>query len=252
MEPWYKSVTPLANTGAAASDFPGAAALLSEAGSTEAPKAKVAVFVGSNHRAAVISLPRSHIEMTDWDLQWQDRIVKVIGAVAKPLLVNDEAEISEVIRRRLFENLGPEKTQKLVARAYADWCFERRTQLPPEWTAVDTSATEKKAKEFLQARFEACYPFWASQKWTRPRWTMPPWRWRPRLSSSSGSARTVSRSTTRPRSTRRSTTAGHPWTKRTRSSPRSARWSKTRSNAARAFPWNRSRPTAVRCRTRRD
>ena len=53
--------------------------------------------------------------MTEWDLNWQDKIVKVIGAVAKPLLVNDEAEISEVIRRRLFENLGPEKTQKIVA-----------------------------------------------------------------------------------------------------------------------------------------
>ena len=72
-------------------------------------------FVGSNHRAAVISLPRSQVEMTEWDLNWQDKIVKVIGAVAKPLLVNDEAEISEVIRRRLFENLGPEKTQKIVA-----------------------------------------------------------------------------------------------------------------------------------------
>ena len=237
----------LANTGAAASAFPGVGDLLSEAGLTEAPKAKVAVFVGnawdpqpgretpwidiarqlagdagvdvlgpsakdappgtdtinrliakvdgpvlllfdellnlfsrhrglgepmhaflhnivrgfvgSNHRAAVISLPRSQVEMTDWDLQWQDKIVKVIGAVAKPLLVNDEGEISEVIRRRLFENLGPEKTRKNVARAYADWCFERRAQLPPEWTAVDTSTTEKKAKEFLQARFEACYPF---------------------------------------------------------------------------------------------
>src|SRR5262245_56758944 len=116
-------------------------------------------FVGSNHRAAVISLPRSQVEMTDWDLQWQDKIVKIIGAVAKPLLVNDEAEISEVIRRRLFENLGSEKTRKNVARAFAEWCFERRAQLPPEWTAVDTSTTEKKAKEFLQARFEACYPF---------------------------------------------------------------------------------------------
>ena len=76
-------------------------------------------FVGTNHRAAVISLPRSQVEMTDWDLQWQDKIVKVIGAVAKPLLVNDEGEISEVIRRRLFENLGPEKTRKNVARAFA-------------------------------------------------------------------------------------------------------------------------------------
>ena len=237
----------LANAGAAASKLPGVADLLVEAGLTEAPKAKVAVFVGnawdpqpgqetpwidiarqlagdagvaalgpsakesppgtttinrliamvdgpvlllfdellnlfsrhrglaepmhaflhnivrgfigSNHRAAVISLPRSQVEMTEWDLEWQDKIVKVIGAVAKPLLVNDEGEISEVIRRRLFENLGSEKTRKNVARAFADWCFERRAQLPPEWTAVDTSTTEKKAREFLQSRFEACYPF---------------------------------------------------------------------------------------------
>jgi hypothetical protein len=116
-------------------------------------------FVGTDHRAAVVSLPRSQVEMTDWDLQWQDKIVKVVGAVAKPLLVNDEAEISEVIRRRLFEDLGSERTRKNVAKAYAEWCFERRAQLPPEWTAVDITTTEKKAREFLQSRFEACYPF---------------------------------------------------------------------------------------------
>lgn len=119
----------------------------------------VRCFVGSAHRAAVFSLPRSQVEMNERDLYWQDRILKVVGAVAKPLLVNDEGEISEVIRRRLFEELGQEKYRKAVAKTYADWCFERRAQLPPEWMAVDTSTTEKKAREFLQSRFEACYPF---------------------------------------------------------------------------------------------
>lgn len=116
-------------------------------------------FLGSNHRAAVFSLPKSQVEMTDWDTLWQEKITKMVGAVAKPLLVNDEAEISEVVRRRLFEDLGTDRTRKNVARTYADWCFERRGQLPREWTAVDITTTEKKAKEFLQARFEACYPF---------------------------------------------------------------------------------------------
>jgi hypothetical protein len=119
----------------------------------------VRTLVGSHEKAAVFSLPRSQVEMTDFDLTWQNKIVKEIGAVAKPLLVNDEAEISEVIRQRLFENLGSDRIRRNVAKAYADWCFERRAQLPPEWTAVDTSATEKKAREFLQGRFEACYPF---------------------------------------------------------------------------------------------
>ncbi|MCH7749230.1 MAG: DUF499 domain-containing protein, partial [Acidobacteria bacterium] len=114
---------------------------------------------GTTHGAAVISLPRSQVEMTDWDLQWQDRITKVVRRVAKDLIANDETEISEVVRRRLFENLGSERVRKNVAKSFADWCFERRAQLPPEWTAVDTATTETKAREFLRGRFEACYPF---------------------------------------------------------------------------------------------
>lgn len=94
---------------------------------------------GTTHGAAVISLPRSQVAMTDWDMQWQDRITKVVRRVAKDLIANDETEISEVIRRRLFEDVGNEKIGKAIARDYAEWCFERRAQLPSEWTAVDTS-----------------------------------------------------------------------------------------------------------------
>lgn len=114
---------------------------------------------GITHGAAVISLPRSEVEMTDWDMQWQDKLTKVVRRVAKDLIANDETEISEVVRRRLFEEIGNDRVRKNVAKAYADWCFERRAQLPPEWTAVDSAATEAKAKEYLRGRFEACYPF---------------------------------------------------------------------------------------------
>ncbi len=109
--------------------------------------------------AAVISLPRSQVEMTDWDMQWQDKITKVVRRVAKDLISNDETEISEVIRRRLFENIGSEKIRRNVSRAYADWCFERRAQLPPEWTAIDSASTEARARDYLLNRFEVCYPF---------------------------------------------------------------------------------------------
>jgi hypothetical protein len=114
---------------------------------------------GTTHGAAVISLPRSQVEMTASDEDWQDRISKVVRRVAKDLIANDETEISEVVRRRLFQDLGSEKIRKNVAKTYGDWCFERRAQLPPEWTAVDSAATEAKAREFLERRFEACYPF---------------------------------------------------------------------------------------------
>jgi predicted AAA+ superfamily ATPase len=110
-------------------------------------------MMGTTGGAAVISLPRSQVEMTDWDLQWQNKITKVVRRVAKDLIANDETEISEVVRRRLFENLGNERVRKNVTKAYADWCFERRAQLPPEWTAVDTATTEAKAREYLRNRF---------------------------------------------------------------------------------------------------
>lgn len=116
-------------------------------------------MTATTRSAVVISLPRSQVEMTDWDVQWQERITKVVRRVARDLIANDEAEIAEVVRRRLFEDLGPENVRKRVARVYADWCFERRAQLPPEWTAVDTATTEARAREFLRSRFEACYPF---------------------------------------------------------------------------------------------
>ncbi len=114
---------------------------------------------GTTRAAAVISLPRSQIEMSDSDQQWQDRITKVVRRVAKDLIANDESEISEVVRRRLFDDIGSDRIRKNVAKAYADWCFEKRAQLPPEWTAVDTAATEAKAREYLRTRFETCFPF---------------------------------------------------------------------------------------------
>ena len=114
---------------------------------------------GAHHAAAVVSLPRSQTEMTDWDRQWQERIVKLVRRVARDLIANDGAEIGEMVRRRLFEELGDERRRRKVARAYADWCFERSARLPPEWLTVDTARKEGKAKEFLRARFQACYPF---------------------------------------------------------------------------------------------
>ena len=116
-------------------------------------------MTGTTGGAIVVSLPRSQVEMTGFDQEWLDRINKVVHRVAKDLIANDESEISEVVRRRLFEDAGKESVRRAVAKAYADWCFERNAQLPPEWTAVDTATTEAKARDYLRSRFEAAYPF---------------------------------------------------------------------------------------------
>ena len=111
--------------------------------------------------SAVISLPRSQVEMTDWDLQWQERITKVVRRVAQDLIANDESEIAEVVRRRLFEDLGSKNVRGRIASKYADWCLDpkRAARLPRERMAVDTARTERKARELLRDQFAACYPF---------------------------------------------------------------------------------------------
>jgi hypothetical protein len=65
---------------------------------------------GTTHGAAVLSLPRSPVEMTEWDAWWLDKISKVVRRVAKDLIANDETEVSEVIRRRLFESIGARRS----------------------------------------------------------------------------------------------------------------------------------------------
>ena len=40
--------------------------------------------------------------MSDFDL-WQERVAKVVRRVAKDLLANADAEVVEVVRRRLFK-----------------------------------------------------------------------------------------------------------------------------------------------------
>ena len=114
---------------------------------------------GATHTAAIISLPRSQVEMTEWDQEWQDRITKVVRRVARDLIANDESEISEVVRRRLFEDLGSQRVRRNVSKVYADWCFERSARLPSEWTTVDTATTGTRARDFLHNRFESSYPF---------------------------------------------------------------------------------------------
>lgn len=118
-------------------------------------------MTGTTNCAAVISLPRSQVEMTEWDEKWQSSITKVVRRVARDLIVNDEGEVALVVKRRLFEDLTPKQKDKMkeAAKAYADWCFEHRNELPDEWRALDSGASDAKAREVLRARFEACYPF---------------------------------------------------------------------------------------------
>jgi predicted AAA+ superfamily ATPase len=52
----------------------------------------VRAMTGTTHGVAMISLPRSQVEMTQWDQDWQAKITKVVKRVAKDLIVNDRRD----------------------------------------------------------------------------------------------------------------------------------------------------------------
>ena len=117
-------------------------------------------MTGTTHGAALISLPRSQVEMSDFDVVWQDRITKVVGRVAKNLLANDESEVSEVVRRRLFGDLGQDRFQKKVAKGVLPTgassvgrSFRRSGRW---WTAPPR---RRRRASISGSDSEACYPF---------------------------------------------------------------------------------------------
>lgn len=99
----------------------------------------------------LFSLPASPTEMTDVLREWQDKLTKVVGRVGKDLVANDASEVSEIVRRRLFEDAGRGSMRKAVSRQYARWIFERRERLPSEWSQM--------SEDQIRSQFESCYPF---------------------------------------------------------------------------------------------
>ncbi len=110
------------------------------------------VALTSAERAVgLFSLPASPTEMTEELREWQDKLTKVVGRVGKDLVANDASEVSEIVRRRLFENAGRDSMKRAASRQFSNWVFNRRDRLPPEWGQL--------SEDQIRAQFEACYPF---------------------------------------------------------------------------------------------
>ena len=110
------------------------------------------VTLTSSERAVgLFSLPASPTEMTDDLREWQEKLTRIVGRVGKDLVANDASEVSEIVRRRLFEETGRESMRRAVARQYAGWVFNRRNRVPPEWGQL--------SEDQIRVQFEACYPF---------------------------------------------------------------------------------------------
>ena len=103
---------------------------------------------GASHVVLVVSLPLSEYEMTQEDEAEFQRLDKLLGRLSKAVLLSERMEIAEIVRRRLFEEVGDRQEIRRVAQTYADWAQSHRAQLP-EWFPVDGA----------KRLFEAAYPF---------------------------------------------------------------------------------------------
>ena len=106
-------------------------------------------FVRSrNNIVLAVSIPASELEMTAEDQADFDRFKKMLDRLGKALFMSAEKEVSEIIRRRLFDWSGlPSEGQKTISE-YISWLRNHETHIP-SWFNLD------KARE----AFEASYPF---------------------------------------------------------------------------------------------
>uniref|UniRef100_A0A7C5VEP3 ATP-binding protein n=1 Tax=Thermus caliditerrae TaxID=1330700 RepID=A0A7C5VEP3_9DEIN len=104
--------------------------------------------IGSANTALVVSLPFSEYEMTQEDEAEFQRLSKLLDRLSKAVLLSEKVEIAEIVRRRLFEDVGDPKEIARTAKAYAEWVRQHRGQLP-EWFPVDQA----------EMIFKATYPF---------------------------------------------------------------------------------------------
>ena len=113
---------------------------------------------GREQVVLVVSLPKAANEMTLEDESDYQRFIKLLGRVSKPVAIASDTEVSEIIRRRLFEwdrsAIGQDGRMllnadaKAVCKAYAQWVVQHRSLLSPEFPF-----------DHAQQEFEATYPF---------------------------------------------------------------------------------------------
>jgi len=114
-------------------------------------------IAGMDRVVAVVSIPASELEMGADDEADYTRLKKMLDRKGKPVIMSAENEMSEIIRRRLFEwdlravnaegRLLLPRDAVNVCKEYADWVQDHRNQVPNWFTDHALDA------------FETTYPF---------------------------------------------------------------------------------------------
>ncbi|MEW6156089.1 MAG: DUF499 domain-containing protein [Verrucomicrobiota bacterium] len=113
---------------------------------------------GQHNVVLAVSIPASELEMTAEDQSDFERFKKVLDRLGKAIVMSSDVEISEIIRRRLFEwderavtaegKIMLSKEAMETCKEYAGWVVSHRQQLPAQFN-VNTA----------RDAFAATYPF---------------------------------------------------------------------------------------------
>lgn len=101
-----------------------------------------------NNVVVCASIPASEdLEMSPEDVRDFQSLKKLLDRLGKAIMMSADAEVAEIIRRRLFEWGGLNDDARKTISAYADWSIEHAQEL----SGIDPESAHE--------AFKACYPF---------------------------------------------------------------------------------------------
>ena len=105
---------------------------------------------GLKNVAVVVSIPASELEYTADDEADENRFKKMLDRVGRAISMSSDSEVTEIIRRRLFEWTGVNDDARRTISAYAEWAQDHPLDLP---------GIAGKGGEFISELFHSAYPF---------------------------------------------------------------------------------------------
>lgn len=121
------------------------------------------LVASSDRNALVITLPASILEQYDEEAERAlQQLQKISGRVEAVYTPVEGIELYEVIRTRLFENIGDEKSRREVAQSYFDLYHRLGTDVPSEVKEIEYRDRIERAYPFHPELIDVLYERWGS------------------------------------------------------------------------------------------
>ncbi len=121
------------------------------------------LVASSNDCCLVITLPASILERYDEEAEKSlQQLQKITGRVEAVYTPVEDLELYEVIRKRLFEDIGDEKVRKKVAQSYFELYQRLSMDVPPEVREIEYRDRIERAYPFHPELIDVLYKRWDS------------------------------------------------------------------------------------------